>query len=44
VVASSIELKAIDISWMGSEERMDGVGIFVGEKWVDSVVYQSINC
>jgi len=24
--------------WMGSEERSDGVGIFVAEKWVDSVV------
>jgi len=24
--------------WMGDEERSDGVGIFVAEKWVDSVV------
>jgi len=24
--------------WMGGEERSDGVGIFVAEKWVDSVV------
>jgi len=23
---------------MGGEERSDGVGIFVAEKWVDSVV------
>jgi len=23
---------------MGGEERLDGVGIFVAEKWVDSVV------
>jgi len=39
VVARSMELKAKDIGcWMGSEERSDGVGIFVAEKWVDSVV------
>jgi len=24
--------------WMGGEEKLDGVGIFVAEKWVDSVV------
>jgi len=24
--------------WMGDEERSDGIGIFVAEKWVDSVV------
>jgi len=24
--------------WMGVEERSDGVGIFIVEKWVDSVV------
>jgi len=24
--------------WMGVEERSDGIGIFVAEKWVDSVV------
>ena len=24
--------------WMGGKERSDGVGIFVAEKWVDSVV------
>jgi len=24
--------------WIGGEERLDGVGIFVAEKWVDSVV------
>jgi len=24
--------------WMGGEERSDDVGIFVAEKWVDSVV------
>jgi len=24
--------------WMGGEERLDGVGMFVAEKWVDSVV------
>jgi len=23
---------------MGGEERLDGVGLFVAEKWVDSVV------
>ena len=23
---------------MGGEERLDGVGVFVAEKWVDSVV------
>ena len=24
--------------WMGSKAKTDGVGIFVAEKWVDSVV------
>ena len=24
--------------WMGGEEKLDGIGIFVAEKWVDSVV------
>jgi len=24
--------------WMGGEERLDGVWIFVAEKWVDGVV------
>ena len=24
--------------WMGGKEKQDGVGIFVAEKWVDSVV------
>ena len=24
--------------WMGGEEKLDGVGIFVAEEWVDSVV------
>jgi len=24
--------------WMGSKAKSDGVGIFVAEKWVDSVV------
>ena len=24
--------------WMGSEAKTEGVGIFVAEKWVDSVV------
>ena len=37
VVASSMELKAKDISWMGGEERSDGVGIFVAKKLVGSV-------
>jgi len=23
---------------MGGEERLDGIGVFVAEKWVDSVV------
>jgi len=40
VVASSLELKAkiYKLFWMGGKERSDGVGIFVAEKWVDSVV------
>jgi len=24
--------------WMGGEEKLDGVGIFVAQKWVDSVL------
>jgi len=24
--------------WMGSKAKSDGVGIFVAEKWVDSVI------
>ena len=24
--------------WMGSKAKTDGIGIFVAEKWVDSVV------
>jgi len=27
-----------EMFWMGGEERSDGVGIFVAEEWVDSVV------
>jgi len=36
----SLELKARGIScfWMGVKDRSDGVGMFVAEKWVDSVV------
>jgi len=30
--------KRYKLFWMGGEERWDGVGIFVAEKWVDSVV------
>jgi len=39
VVASSMELKVKDISCFGWEvRRSDGVGIFIAEKLVDSVV------
>jgi len=38
VVASSVELKAKDISYSEWEVRSDGVEIFVAEKWMDSVV------
>jgi len=24
--------------WVGGEERLDGVGIIIAQKWVDSVV------
>jgi len=30
--------KRYKLSWMGSKAKTDGVGIFVAEKWVDSVV------
>ena len=30
--------KSYKLFWMGGEEKLDGVGIFVAEKWVDSVV------
>jgi len=30
--------KRYKLLWMGSEERSDGVGIFLAEKWVGSVV------
>ena len=30
--------KRYTLFWMGSEAKTDGVGIFVAEKWVDSVV------
>ena len=30
--------------WMGDEERSDSVGIFVAEKWVDSVVSVRSRC
>jgi len=26
------------VIWMGSKEKVDGVGIFVAQKWLDSVV------
>jgi len=40
VVASCMELKAKDINCSGWEVRIDQMvlGIFVAEKWVDSVV------
>jgi len=30
--------KRCKLFWMGGKERSDGVGIFIAEKWVDSVV------
>jgi len=30
--------------WMGGKERSDGVGMFVAEKWVDSVVSAEKHC
>jgi len=30
--------KIYKLFWMGDEERVDRVGIFIAEKWVDSVV------
>jgi len=30
--------KKYKLFWMGGEERLDSVGIFIAEKWVDSVV------
>ena len=30
--------KRYKLFWMGSEAKTEGVGIFVAEKWVDSVV------
>ena len=30
--------KGYKLFWMGSEAKTEGVGIFVAEKWVDSVV------
>jgi len=30
--------KRYNLFWMGGKEKSDGVGIFVAEKWVDSVV------
>jgi len=30
--------KRYKLFWMGGKERLDGVGIFVAEKWVDGVV------
>ena len=30
--------KRYKLFWMGSKAKSDGVGIFVAEKWVDSVV------
>ena len=32
--------KRYQLFWMGSKAKTDGVGIFVAEKWVDSVVNQ----
>ena len=31
-------VKRYKLFWMGSKAKTDGVGIFVAEKWVDSVV------
>jgi len=33
--------KRYKLFWMGSKAKTDGVGIFVAEKWVDSVVSHS---
>jgi len=30
--------KRYKLFWMGSKAKTDGVGIFIAEKWVDSVV------
>jgi len=30
--------KRYKLFWMGGEDRSDGIGIFIAEKWVDSVV------
>ena len=30
--------KRYKLFWMGGKDRSDGVGMFVAEKWVDSVV------
>ena len=30
--------KKYKLFWMGSKAKADGVGIFIAEKWVDSVV------
>ena len=30
--------KRYKLFWMGSKAKTDGIGIFVAEKWVDSVV------
>jgi len=30
--------KRYKLFWMGSKQRYDGVGIFIAQKWVDSVV------
>ena len=34
----ALQAKGISFFWMGSEAKTDRVGIFVAEKWVDSVV------
>jgi len=38
VVAGSLQGKRYKLFWMGSKGRSDGIGIFIAEKWVDSVV------
>ena len=39
VHVGTLALQAKGIScWMGSEAKTEGIGIFVAEKWVDSVV------
>jgi len=38
---SGAKRKRYKLFWMGGEERLDGVGILVAEKWVDSVVRHS---